>query len=53
MDQPARIVSAMSKPRHTNRLIHETSPYLLQHAQYPVDWYPRGGAAVAQSRQED
>ena len=24
---------------HTNRLIHETSPYLLQHAHNPVDWY--------------
>ena len=26
--------------KHTNRLIHETSPYLLQHAHNPVDWYP-------------
>ena len=26
--------------QHTNRLIHETSPYLLQHAHNPVDWYP-------------
>jgi uncharacterized protein YyaL (SSP411 family) len=26
--------------RHTNRLIHEISPYLLQHAHNPVDWYP-------------
>ena len=25
---------------HTNRLIHEKSPYLLQHAHNPVDWYP-------------
>jgi len=30
------------EPRHTNRLIHETSPYLLQHAHNPVDWYPWG-----------
>jgi uncharacterized protein YyaL (SSP411 family) len=29
-------------PRHTNRLISETSPYLLQHADNPVDWYPWG-----------
>jgi hypothetical protein len=29
-------------PRHTNRLISETSPYLLQHAHNPVDWYPWG-----------
>ncbi len=28
--------------KHTNRLIHETSPYLLQHAHNPVDWYPWG-----------
>ena len=25
---------------YTNRLIHESSPYLLQHAHDPVDWYP-------------
>jgi len=28
--------------KKTNRLIHETSPYLLQHAHNPVDWYPWG-----------
>ena len=28
--------------RRTNRLIHSTSPYLLQHAHNPVDWYPWG-----------
>ncbi|MBI3121952.1 MAG: DUF255 domain-containing protein, partial [candidate division NC10 bacterium] len=27
----------MSEPTHTNHLIHETSPYLLQHAHNPVD----------------
>ncbi|MBA3650641.1 MAG: DUF255 domain-containing protein, partial [Chthoniobacterales bacterium] len=27
---------------HTNRLIHEKSPYLLQHAHNPVDWFPWG-----------
>ena len=30
------------EPRHTNRLAAETSPYLLQHAHNPVDWYPWG-----------
>jgi hypothetical protein len=30
---------------HTNRLIHETSPYLLQHAHNPVNWYPWGDEA--------
>ena len=32
---------------HTNRLIHETSPYLRQHAHNPVDWYPWGEEALA------
>ncbi len=36
-----------------NRLAHETSPYLLQHARNPVDWYPWGEEALARSRQED
>ncbi|MGD8868551.1 MAG: aldo/keto reductase [Gemmatimonadales bacterium] len=38
---------------HTNRLIHETSPYLLQHAHNPVDWYPWGEEALARARAED
>ena len=33
-------------PKHTNRLIDETSPYLLQHAHNPVDWYPWGEEAL-------
>jgi uncharacterized protein YyaL (SSP411 family) len=36
-----------------NRLIHEKSPYLLQHAQNPVDWYPWGEEAFAKARSED
>jgi uncharacterized protein YyaL (SSP411 family) len=36
-----------------NRLAHETSPYLLQHAHNPVDWYPWGDEAFARARQED
>ena len=36
-----------------NRLIGETSPYLLQHAHNPVDWYPWGEEALARSRDED
>jgi uncharacterized protein YyaL (SSP411 family) len=35
--------------KHTNRLIHETSPYLLQHAHNPVDWWPWGDAAFAEA----
>ena len=36
-----------------NRLAHETSPYLLQHADNPVDWYPWGEEALARARDED
>jgi hypothetical protein len=37
----------------TNRLQHETSPYLRQHADNPVDWYPWGEEAFARARAED
>ncbi len=43
----------MSEPEHTNRLIHATSPYLLQHARNPVDWQPWDDTALAQARSED
>src|SRR5437773_3587046 len=36
-----------------NRLIHENSPYLRQHANNPVDWYPWGPDALAKARAED
>ena len=36
-----------------NRLAQETSPYLLQHAGNPVDWYPWGDEAFARARAED
>ena len=36
-----------------NRLIHETSPYLLQHAHNPVDWYPWGPEALETAKQEN
>src|SRR5947209_4541955 len=38
---------------HTNRLAREKSPYLLQHAHNPVDWYPWGEEAFAKARQEN
>jgi len=41
------------KTKHTNRLIDETSPYLLQHAHNPVDWYPWGEEALRRAREED
>ena len=34
----------------TNRLAGENSPYLLQHAENPVDWYPWGEEALARAR---
>ena len=36
-----------------NRLAHETSPYLLQHKDNPVDWYPWGEEALTRAREED
>ena len=36
-----------------NKLIHETSPYLLQHAHNPVDWYPWGDEALQKARKEN
>ncbi len=43
----------MSNHAHTNRLIHETSPYLLQHAHNPVDWYAWGPEALEKAHSED
>jgi uncharacterized protein YyaL (SSP411 family) len=47
---PSTAPAAM--PTHTNRLATEKSPYLLQHAHNPVDWYPWGEAAFAKARTE-
>src|SRR5881398_733375 len=44
--QPAHV-------EHTNRLAQEKSPYLLQHAHNPVDWYPWGEEAFAKARREN
>ena len=46
-------MSTTSSSRNTNRLIHETSPYLLQHAHNPVDWYPWGEEALDRAKKED
>ena len=45
--------SSAKKPIFTNRLINETSPYLLQHSHNPVDWYPWGREALEKARLED
>jgi uncharacterized protein YyaL (SSP411 family) len=42
-----------NKSKHTNRLVNEKSPYLLQHAHNPVDWYPWGEEAFSKARNED
>ena len=43
----------MSEHTYTNKLIHEKSPYLFQHAHNPVDWYPWGSEAFEKARRED
>lgn len=42
-----------STPKHTNALIREKSPYLLQHAHNPVNWLPWGDEAFAKAKAED
>ncbi len=45
--------ASAKKPKHTNRLAQETSPYLLQHAHNPVNWLPWGPEALAQAKKEN
>ncbi|KAJ9586527.1 hypothetical protein L9F63_019824, partial [Diploptera punctata] len=40
-------------PKHQNRLVYEKSPYLLQHASNPVEWYPWGEEAFEMAKRED
>ena len=42
-----------SNHRYTNSLINETSPYLLQHAHNPVDWYPWNEKTLAKAKAQD
>jgi len=44
---------ASASPRHTNRLAHDTSRYLLQHASNPIDWYPWGDEALKTARKQN
>lgn len=41
------------KPKHTNRLQHSKSPYLLQHKHNPVDWFPWGDEAFDKAKSEN
>ncbi|PWT95191.1 MAG: thioredoxin domain-containing protein, partial [Blastocatellia bacterium] len=43
----------MQDTEFTNHLVNETSPYLLQHAHNPVEWYPWGEEAFARAKQEN
>ncbi len=43
----------MTDYKYTNHLIHQTSPYLLQHAHNPVEWYAWGEAALEKAKRED
>ncbi|MCH7545762.1 MAG: DUF255 domain-containing protein [Planctomycetes bacterium] len=50
---PLLVDASRGEHKHTNRLIDETSPYLLQHAHNPVNWYPWGPEAFEAARRED
>jgi uncharacterized protein len=51
--EPSMTDAEAAAPAHTNRLANETSPYLLQHAHNPVDWYPWGPEALERAKAED
>ena len=46
-------MNEQNKHEHTNKLIHESSPYLLQHAHNPVDWHPWGDEAFEKAKTEN
>ena len=50
---PEAPAEATTTPRFTNRLAGETSPYLLQHAHNPVDWWPWGPEALTRAKLAD
>src|SRR5205809_2250547 len=50
---PSHQEATITPPKFTNHLIHETSPYLKQHAHNPVDWYPWGAEALEKAKKED
>ena len=53
LDDPPAPSTSVPSHQHTNRLADETSPYLLQHAHNPVDWYPWGPEAIEKAKRED
>lgn len=52
-NDPVSSAESDATPKHTNRLADETSPYLLQHAHNPVNWYPWGDEALEKAKAED
>ena len=53
MTETNEATETVSQHPHTNRLANETSPYLLQHAHNPVNWYPWGEEALSKAQAED
>lgn len=51
--QSDKVKTMDNNHKHTNLLINETSPYLLQHAHNPVNWYPWADEAFAKTKAED
>ncbi len=52
-NQNQNIQTEMEPHLYTNELIHESSPYLLQHAHNPVNWYPWGDKALKKAKNEN
>lgn len=52
-DHRDKLLDENGNPKYTNELIHETSPYLLQHAHNPVKWYPWNEATLEKARAEN
>lgn len=53
LEQHERLYASKPEQMNTNRLINEKSPYLLQHAHNPVDWYPWGPEAIEKAKAEN
>jgi uncharacterized protein len=51
--QPKQIKRTMTAYPYTNELINENSPYLLEHAHNPVNWYPWGEKALSKAKKEN
>ena len=53
LNQNQKKQTEMETNLYTNELIHESSPYLLQHAHNPVNWYPWGDKALKKAKREN